>query len=178
MVQWEPIEALSKAGDTIDLDAESAFTDTTDDDTVSALTEPKFDDFDDNINDQHNVKNSTPKQGKGCTSVKSTSDLVSETIQDANEAFNVFLISINSPPFNMNKRLSSAATNVKATASRLGTSVKTGIEEKVAEREERKREKLRLKEIEEEIRLEKRRMKYMQGVRDECTDVANLWRIK
>ena len=176
MVQWEPIEALSKAEETIDLDACSAFTDTTDDDTVSALTEPRFDDFDDNKH--RRVKHSTPKQGKGCTSVKSTSDLVAETIQDANEAFNIFLSSINSPPFNMNKRLSSAASNVKTTASKLGTSVKAGIEEKVAEREERKREKIRLREMEEEMRLEKRRVRYMQGVRDECTDVANLWRIK
>jgi hypothetical protein len=170
MVHWESIEVLSAAEKTIDLDAASILTDITDEDTISALTEPKFDDF---IEAQ--PKNN--QKIEGCTA-KTTSDLVTETIQDANAAIGAFLTSINSPPFNIQHRLHNAASTVQTTASKVSTSVKSSVKNKMAERQERKREQARLMELEEERRMERRRIKYMASVRDECTDVANLWRVK
>ena len=174
MVKFEPVDALSKAEVTVDLDSCSAFTDSTDDDTVSALTNPHFGNDNDLVTDE---VNGDTKGSKGCT-VKSASELFVDTMKDANDAIGIFVTSLNSPPFNMNARLSSAVTTIKQTAKSTGTSIKNTVDAKVAEREERKREKMRQKELEEELRMEKRRMRYMDGVRHECTDVANLWRVK
>ncbi|KAL3777195.1 hypothetical protein ACHAWO_013076 [Cyclotella atomus] len=180
MVKFEPIDALSNAEQTIDLDACSAFTDSTDEDTVSALTEPHFGNENELVKDdnptQQSAKGKT-NENNGCT-VKSASDLLTETIKDANDAIGIFITSLNSPPFNMNARLSSAATSVKQTVKYTGTSLKNSVDAKVAEREEKKKEKQRQKELEEEMKREKRRMRYMAAVRDECTEVSNLWRVK
>jgi predicted ribosome quality control (RQC) complex YloA/Tae2 family protein len=177
MVKFEPIAALSNAENTIDLDACSAFTDSTDEDTVSALTEPNFDDNDLVKDSKQQGEKGNTNESNGCNG-KSASDLFTETIKDANDAIGIFITSLNSPPFNMNARISSAATSVKQTVKSTGTSLKNSVDAKVAEREEKKKEKQRQKELEEEMKREKRRMRYMAAVRDECTEVSNLWRVK
>lgn len=175
MVKFEPIDALSKSEETIDLDNCSDITGSTEGDTVSALTEPYFG------NDNDLTKSKTIEQGasgrNGCTA-KSASDLFAESIKDVSDALVMFASSLNSPPFNMNARLSFAAATVKQTVKSTGASIKNSVDTKVAEREQRKKEKIRQQELNEEIQREKRRMRYMAGVRDECTDVANLWRTK
>ena len=172
MVKFEPIDTLSNAEETVDLDNCSAFTDSTDEDTVSALTEPHYG------NDNDIISYDTKEEehdSNGCTA-KSTSDLFTETIKDASDVLGKFVSSLNAPSFNMNARLSSAAIMVKQTVNSAGSSIKNSVDVKVAEREQSKREKVRQQELYEEIQREKGRMQYMADVRHECADVANLWR--